>query len=559
MNRVLTLMALLVFVLSVSLSFAQDVPVKRNPIIIKMLKHDVSPELRTIPPAPRSAHVRRIIPNRMKPMPKGDPSVRFAPDDESEDIAGDNVQNFFGATAMPALSKNFEGIGEGLAGYFDCCAPPDTNGDVGPNDYVQTVNLDFAIFNKTTGAITFGPAAMNTLWAGFGGDCESDNDGDPTVNYDQLADRWVIAQFAVEGATSKECVAVSTTGNPAGAYNRYAFDFGTDFPDYPKLAVWPDAYYATYNNFGAFFRGTVCAMDRTNMLAGNAANQICFDDDGDGGALASDLEGTTLPPGGSPNFVFQISYNNFNTTTLTMSGLKLWKFHVDFATPANSTFTGPTIVPTTLNALTCGKDYVFGSGRGSCIKEPGTKQRLESLADRIMHRVTYRNFGTYESILINHANRLEGSTVGGKPGSVKTGIKWYELRDPNGTHTLFQQALYAPNKRTARWMASMAQDKLGNIAMGYSVSNKKDVIFPGIDLTGRLVTDPINQMSQGEAVMTPGTGSQQINLGRWGDYSDMTVDPSDDCTFWYTNEYIAVNGTFNWHTRIASFKFPSCL
>lgn len=552
MNRLCTIVGLLVLVfLSASVTFAQDV--KRQPTIIPMVKHGESLlPLREIAPAPRRAPVRRVINNPMIPRPPLDPAA-FKGKEEDEDglvPAEQGVQNFYGAAALPSFSKSFEGVGEGLAGYSVCCVPPDTNGEVGPNHYVQTVNIDLAVFNKTTGAVITGPVPTNTLWTGFGGDCEFDNDGDPTVNYDQIADRWVIAQFAVEQGFTPfhylECVAVSKTADPSGAYWLYAFDFGsTDFNDYPKLAVWPDAYYATYNVFGNAFTGRACAMDRTNMLAGNAATQVCFDDQGDGGLLASDLEGTTLPPAGSPNFVMQLSYDDFDGLTAKRSGLKLWKFHADFA-GASFTWTGPFAVATQTVGEACAT-----KSRGACVKEPGQTIRLESLADRLMNRLTYRNFGTYESVLINHAVRL-----GNKPGSAKVAQHWIEMRSPNATPTIFQEATYAPTK-SSRWMGSIAQDKLGDMAMGFSISNKKLKIFPEPMITGRLVADPINQMSQGESVLQTATASQ-TTYGRWGDYSGMTVDPADDCTFWFTTEYLTNTGVFNWHTRIGAFKFPSC-
>lgn len=544
------------FVFVASLLSAADAPiVKHGPRIIPMTRHGVSRPLRDIPPAASPAGVMRVVPNRMIPRPPLTASALASRDDDDDFIATDGVQTFFGAMAMPSTSVNFEGMGAGLGGFTVHYAPPDTTGEVGPNHYVQMVNTEIAVFNKTTGAQILTHEPINTIWTGFGGDCETDGgafggDGDPTVNYDQIADRWVIAQFAVEGATNKECVAVSKNGDPTGEYWLYEFDFGsTDFNDYPKLAVWPDAYYATYNMFGNTARGVVCAMDRTNMLAGSAATQQCFDDDGDGGLLAADLDGSTLPPGGSPEFVMQMSWNNFNTTTANLSGLKLWKFHVDFATPGNTTFTGPTIVGSTVYGLACAT-----RSRGACIKEPNTTQKLESLNDRLMNRLAYRNFGTHESLVANHAARL-----GAKPGNAKTGIHWYEIRDPNGTPTIFQEQTYAPDKTTARWMGSIAMDKLGDIAMGFSVSNKKAMVFPGIRYTGRLVGDIAGQMTQGEAVMQNGTGSQNFGLARWGDYAGMTVDPADDCTFWFTTEYIAASGSFNWHTRIASFKFPGCI
>src|SRR5204862_2376053 len=243
------------------------------------------------------------------------------------------------SAAAPTAGAGFEGLGTGLPGATVDAAPPDPNGDVGPNNYVQIVNEQFAVFTKT-GSVVYGPANTNTLWRGFGGGCETNNDGDATVKYDRLADRWVVSQFSVSTTPYLQCVAVSTTGDPTGSYNRYSFNYGNvAFPDYPKLGVWPDAYYTTFNIFnnGVTFAGSkVCAFDRTSMLAGGAATQQCFNTStAYGGLLPADLDGSAPPPSGSPNYVL-----NFGTNSLNM-----WKFHVDWTTPANSTLTGPTAIP----------------------------------------------------------------------------------------------------------------------------------------------------------------------------------------------------------------------
>jgi hypothetical protein len=454
------------------------------------------------------------------------------------------VQTQVGTSAIPTPTNNFDGVGNGFTGpqgtFTVAAAPPDTNGTVGPHDFVQTVNTDFAIFNKdpargTVGTVRYGPVAINTLWSGFGGLCQTDNDGDPTVVYDRMADRWIISQFAVTNPNPNffQCVAVSTTGDPTGTWNRYSFSY-SNFPDYPKMAVWPDAYYETYNLFNAagttFLGAEDCAFNRANMLNGTATTQQCFTTSSSfGGLLPSNLDSATLPPSGSPNFVVGL-----NTTT----SLAFWKFHVDWTTPSNSTFTGPTSIAVASYAQAC--------GGGTCIPQSGTTQQLDSLADRVMYRLAYRNFGDHESLVVNHAI-TSGSSVG---------TRWYELRSPNATPTVFQQATYAPDT-SYRWMGSVAMDGSGDMALGFSVSSSS--LHPGVHYTGRLAGDSLNTMTQGEASIIDGAGSQTgSNLSRWGDYSAMTVDPADDCTFWYTNEYIPSNGAFNWKTRIASFKFPSC-
>jgi hypothetical protein len=416
--------------------------------------------------------------------------------------------------------------------------PPDTNGAVGPNHYVQIVNTDYAVFNKS-GGVLFGPVAINTLWSGFGGLCQTDNDGDPTVRYDRIADRWVIQQFAVTGANGTttpflECFAVSTSGDPTGSYNRFSFSYA-NFPDYPKLSVWPDAYYLTVNQFNAagttFLGANVAALNRAQMLAGQATTRVSFNAPTTvASLLASDLDSATLPPAGEPNFVLSLG--------AAANTLASFKFHVDFATPANSTFTGPATLAVNAFSDACGTS-------GTCIPQSGTTTQLDSLGDRLMFRLAYRNFGDHEALVASHSV-TNGSSVA---------VRWYELRISGGSPAVFQQGTFAPDA-TFRFMPSIAMDQSGDIALGYSASSSS--LHPGIRYTGRLPGDAAGTMGQGEGTIIAGAGSQNANLTRWGDYSALTVDPADSCTFWYTNEYIPANGSFNWRTRIGSFKFPSC-
>jgi hypothetical protein len=507
------------------------VPPGSGPIVTPFVKHDVSPPLRTL----KGAHAKgghHVIPlHHAPPLPRGKANGLRTP-------AQPRV-----APHIPSPSNSFDGVGDGFTGpqgtYSVNIAPPDTNGAVGPQDYVQIVNTDFAVFNKdpsrgTVGNVRYGPVAINTLWTGFGGLCEADNDGDPVVVYDGIANRWVISQLAVTNPDPNyyQCVAISTGSDPTGSYYRYAAAY-SDFNDYPKMAVWPDAYYETYNLFDStntFVGAEACAFDRTHMLIGAAASQVCFTSNNDASWLPSTLDGPRLPPTGSPNYLLDL-----NTTT----SLNFWKFHVDFATPSNSTFTGPTNIPVTSFTGAC------SSSGFTCIPQSGTTQQLDSLGDRLMYRLAYRNFGSYESLVVDHAVKV-GSSVG---------MRWYEIRSPGGTPTVYQQGTYAPDSNY-RWMGSIAEDRLGDMAMGFSISSS--TTHPGISYTGRLAGDALGTMPQGEASVIVGAGSQTFNLNRWGDYSAMAVDPTDDCTFWYTNEYIPSNGTFNWKTRIASFKFPGC-
>jgi hypothetical protein len=459
------------------------------------------------------------------------------------------VQTVAGPLVGTTLVYDFAGVGNGDYGFSDQYAPPDTNGAVGKTQYVQWVNTDFAVFDKTTHNLAPGfPKAGNAIWSGFGGGCETNNDGDPIVQYDKAADRWVLTQFSVATLPYLQCVAVSTTGDATGSYYRYAFSYGnTQFNDYPKLGVWPDGYYASYNIFnnGLTFAGAkVCAFDRIKMLVGDlGATQQCYQlSSSYGGLLPSDLDGagaSAQPPSGSPNFFLNFGANSLN----------LWKFSVDWTNPLNSTFTGPVKIPVASFVAAC-------NGGGACIPQPNTSQRLDSLADRLMYRLAYRNFGDHESLVVNHS-----VGVGTTKKSQVTSARWYELRNPAGstmaagTPIVYQQGTLSASDGVHRWMGSIAMDKQGNIALGYSASSGS--VKPSIRLTGRLVTDLLNTMET-ETEIIRGGGSQLRNLSRWGDYSAMTIDPVDDCTFWYTNEYLKGNGIFNWSTRITSFKFPGC-
>ena len=489
----------------------------------RQVGHDVSPPLRDLikaAPLPSLAK-REAEPARRIPLPPG-----FAP------LAEDPVRQQTVAPFTPAVGTSFEGLGQGQYGFSVTSAPPDTEGTVGATQYVQWVNTSFAVFNKSTGALVAGPTAGNTLWKGFGGGCATNNDGDPIVIYDKAAQRWIFSQFSVSTTPYLQCVAVSTTSDATGTYNRYSFQYKS-FDDYPKMAVWTDGYYETFNMFsgitGNFVGSDACAYDRAAMLAGKAATQICFQQNaGVGGLLPSDLDGATAPPTGSPNYLIYFGVNKLN----------LYKFHVDFATPTNSTFTGPTVISVAAFSPLC--------GGGTCVPQPGTTNQLDSLADRLMYRLAYRNFGTHESLVVNHSVAVSGG--GG-------GVRWYEIQNPSGTPTVAQQSTFAPDS-SFRWMGSIAMDQFGDIALGYSVSNKTS-LHPSIAYTGRVPTDPAGTM-EAEVNVVTGTGSQNGGLNRWGDYSAMQVDPVDDCTFWYTQEYLKTTGSFNWSTRIANFKFPSC-
>lgn len=483
------------------------------------VQQDVSQPLREMQPAPRSGL------HQDKPQRQLLTHSSGQPDGALQTTTGPKV------SVNTALS--FAGVGNGDYGFAPNAAPPDTNLAVGATQVVQWVNESFAVFNKSTGALVYGPVAGNTLWSGFGGGCQANNDGDPIVQYDKLANRWVFSQFSVTTTPYLQCVAVSTTSDATGSYNRYAFNYGnTQFPDYPKLGVWPDGYYISYNIFNnatTFAGAKVCAFDRSSMISGVAATQQCFQlSTSFGGLLPSDLDGAaTPPPAGSPNYFLNFGSNSLN----------VWKFHVDWANSANTTLTGPANLPVAAFSPAC--------KGGTCIPQKGSRQKLDSLADRLMYRLAYRNISGTESLVVNHSVTA---------GSKSVGIRWYELRNTPSGWSVYQQGTFAPDSNY-RWMGSIAMDKVGDIAVGYSVSSSQ--MYPAISFTGRVPSDPLGTLGA-ENTIIAGGGSQQRNLSRWGDYSAMSVDPVDDCTMWYTNEYLKASGTFNWSTWIYSFKFPTC-
>ena len=313
------------------------------------------------------------------------------------------------------------------------------------------------------------------------------------------------------------CVAISTSPDPTGTYYRYAFS-APQFPDYPKYGVWPDAYYLNTRE-GDTTLGNY-ALERAEMLAGNPAARVVRFGVGPGyqygnGLLPSDLDGEDLPPAGSPNY-FIGTQDNDGSYGAPIDAINIYEFHVDWGTPANSTFTGPTTLPTDPfdSAFPC-------SGR-NCIPQPGTSVKLDILSyrQRPTWRAAYRNFGDHESLVTSQS-------VEAQPGIA--GMRWYELRGLGGTPAIYQQGTYSPDTVIHRWMGSVAMDGSGNMALGYSVSNGVDV-YPGIRYTGRLASDPLGTMPQGENTLIAGTGSQTGTASRWGDYASTSIDPADDCT-----------------------------
>ncbi len=462
-------------------------------------------------------------------------------------------------SAPTATGVSFDGVGIGLANFAVSSNPPDVNGHVGATQYVQWNNTSFAVFNKTTGALLYGPAAGNTLFQTLGGVCATHNDGDPVVNYDILSGRWILSQFVVggpAGSYSHQCVAVSQTGDATGAY--YLYDFLTDannFVDYPHIGVWPDGYYMSGHVFNAagtsYLTGRVYVFERSQMLVGGVARQLSANLSPTGtsqqyGFLPADLDSSTPPPAGEAEFVLGPNPTNLALTSST-------RVAVTWGATPTITLTESTIATTPYTTAPC-----VSTGR-ICVPQPtpaATADSLDNIKSHFMFRLAYRNNGTQgapqESLLAN-------IPVGSTTPSSHDAIRWYEFRNSGNstaTPSIYQQATFDPDA-TYRWLGSLAMDKDQNIALGYSESST--AIKPSIWITGRLGTDPINTMGT-EAQVLAGVGSQTSGAGnRWGDYSSMTLDPVDQCTFYYTNEYLKANGTFNWSTRIAAYRFPSCV
>jgi hypothetical protein len=471
------------------------------------------------------------------------------------------------ATVGPTLA-NFEGLSNqdnfNLFGFR--VNPPDPVGDVGPNHYVEMVNLAFAVYSKT-GTMLLGPVDTGTLWADFAvPDC-TDPSGDPIVLYDQLADRWILSQFTTRGLDDPtlpfyNCVAVSTTGDPTGSYYRYAFTTGTFFPDYPKYGVWTDSYVITTREFGPTveYGIGVYGLEKNKMLNGLPARSVrLFLDSalvplelmGDG-LLPADIDGKQKPKTDTAIPIVGTQDDNYPYGA-TFDALNVWDLRVKW----RSTPVASLELSTQLPVAAFDSNFPCGPSRG-CLPQPtitNPDQFLDVLSyrQRPTWRLAYRNFKGYESLVTTQS-------VEATPGTA--GMRWYELRrDGAGTYSLYQQGTYAPGDGIHRWMGSVAQNKKGDLALGYSVVNGTDV-YPGIRYTGRLAADPLGQMSLGEGTIINGTGVQRTTNSRWGDYTSMNVDPVDDCTFWYVNEYYTAAGQASspagWQTRIASFKLPGC-
>jgi hypothetical protein len=521
-------------VLLMTPALAAAAPASGGPQVSRAVRHDTSPPLRQMKARPVSGRSDRQVPikvplnlaQRLKPFVKG-------PDPVAQDL---------GIALTPSPIQTFEGLSDddnaAVLGFR--VVPPDTNGDVGPNHFVQFVNLILAVWDKE-GNRVFGPVAGNAIWAGFGGICETNNDGDPVALYDHLADRWLVSQFAI-GDDGHQCVAVSQTGDPTGSWHRYDFLVSPGaFNDYPKLGVWPDGYYMTANEFTGSFSGAIAvAFERDKMLAGQPAQMVRFgplpcDTECFFSLQPSDLDGLP-PPAGTPN-TFVMSFDDETWGTGANSdGYRLWDFAVNWTTPANSTFTSLGQADTAeFDANLCQFN--------ACATQPGPGERLDTLSQFTMFRAQFRHSATHDSLVVSHTVDATGRNL--------AGVRWAELRRQAAGWFVQQTGTISAGDGHHRWMASAAMDKAGNLAVGYSVSSRN--LFPSI----RYVT--IEGGAAGDEVtLQAGAGAQQRSFNRWGDYSSMSVDPTDGCTFWYTQEYYANTARFDFKTRVGSFKLPSC-
>ena len=470
---------------------------------------------------------------------------------------------------MTQLSS-FEGPGTGLAGFSLAGAPPDSTFAVGLNHIVAWTNSQYAVFDKS-GNVLVGPLNGNSLFVGAGGLCETTNRGDPIVQYDRLADRWIMSQFAFNLSGSSpaapylQCIAVSTSGDPMGSYYRYSISFSSvspsGFNDYGKIGIWNDAYYTSYNIFagtpaGAGTGAALCASDRDKMLAGDAsATTLCapitYYANGVS-LLPADLDGAMPPTDTTRGGIFM--------RQTTAPSLRFLRLKPNFT---NGTVTitdggggsAGSYVNLPLSSLTrpCNGSTV------TCIAQPGTTRTLDTLGDRMMYRLAYRNRGGVDSLVVTQAVDPDGA------GSRSAAVRWYEIRNPLGNPSdadttkrpfIYQSGIFDPGSTGDRWLSSAAMDKHGNILMGYSMVDASQMIKPSIAIAGRMQSESLNTL-EAEQIAYTGTGSQTGSLSRWGDYSTMQVDPTDDSTFWYIGEYLSEDGSFNWRTRLVSYKFPT--
>ncbi len=567
---------LLILVFGVTTIGAQGAPqtgqLRPQPMFSEAVAFDEITSLRSLPataaPAAFTNAVWEIRPDR-------------GPAGASQGFSGDGARQVATAQSQAASAVplvNFEGLSNtdnfNLFGFR--VNPPDPIGDVGPNHYVEMTNLAVAVYDKQ-GTLLMGPLAIGDLWAGFAIEDCTDPSGDPIVVYDQLVNRWILTQFTTRGFGDPslpfyDCVAVSKTPDPTGAYYRYAFitqqhpvDGGYYFPDYPKYGVWTDSYIMTTRDFGLGpnngYGISIYALEKAKMISGNPQaravqffldfNEVPLHLIGDG-LLPPDIDGHRRPQALAAAPIVGTMDDNFFYGA-PFDALNIWELAVQWNSRAEASlnFVGSLPVAPFDSAFPCAPTS------RDCLPQPGIVNPaqfldVQSYRQRPIWRLAYRNFGPYEALVTNQS-------VEALPA--EAGVRWYEIRRQGGQYSVYQQGTYAPGDGIHRWMGSIAMDKNGNIALGYSVVNGVDV-FPGIRYTGRMAGDPLGMMTMAEATIIDGSGVQRTTNSRWGDYTSMNVDPRDDCTFWYVNEYYTAAGQASsvagWQTRIASFRMPDC-
>jgi hypothetical protein len=575
-----------------SVAFAKESIKLPKPIYTKAVAVDLSKPVRNLAPlsrlAARSAANNGLGLKEVRPERElgdvddhgfsGDGAVQRSLRSSLNAAAAGNAAGLASPTVSAPL-LTFEGVSnqDNFNIYGGRVNPPDPNGAVGKNHIVEMANLTFAIYDKATGN-RIGPVhAIGDLWAGFAvPDCD-DTSGDPVVLYDRYADRWILSQFTTSGMNPDgsynglhffNCVAISQTGDPTGAYYRYAFDTtepnGTlYFPDYPKYGVWSDSYLLTSRDFGPTVQYgiSVYALEKSRMMVGDPnARSVKFFLDSDivplnligDGLLPADLDATNGTPGPAPIVGTQDDGFVYGAPS---DALNIWELAVQWkksSVTASIKFAAQLPVASFDSVFPC----TAGTGNRSCIPEPGVPNNrwLDSLSRR--QRPTFRL--AFRKLDNDTQTMVTNQSVEASPGVA--GVRWYEIRRKEGVYSLYQQGTFNPDS-VNRWMGSIAMDKKGNIALGYSVSDAVSV-KPGIRYTGRLAGDPLGQMTLGEATLIDGTGVQLTTNNRWGDYTSLNLDP-DGCRFWYTNEYYQIDGiigvnTAPWQTRIGSFKLPGC-
>jgi hypothetical protein len=482
------------------------------------------------------------------------PATPLAPELRGAGVAVEQIRQ--GSHSAPRLLASFDGLGDGFAGHvFPGGDNSESSGRggidlslaVGPDHIFEILTSNLAVFTKkgkkydTTGKLLYGPVPNNTVFAGFGVRCGVSNNSDSVVRYDQLAHRWLIVVPVFQPPYAM-CYAVSTTSDPLGTYYRYEFQRPL-FPDYPRPAVWPDGYYNTTSTSDDPLPGVVtqkheCIADRNRMLKGLSATEQCVVIDGAVFLLNSDVAGTRPPPEGAPNIMMSTGGAQL-LKIFEDDGIYFYKVHVDWSDPSKTSVASPQKI------AVAPYHYLCDGQLTSCVSQPGTERRLDSQGDKLMQGLIYRNFGDHESIVADHSVATAAQAGG---------VRWYEFRlnrqrDP----VLYQQGTYAPDG-FYRWLGSIGMDRKGNIGIGHSFGG--DPNYPGQRFAARRAKDSKGRLTFHELTMAQGRASQTNSL-RWEDYTNIAMDPSDECTFWFVGNYLNANAASS-RTLIAAVALPGC-